>query len=80
MPDRIRQISKHILNVEQGSVYPALYRLGSQGRIKAEWGVSENNRGARFYCLTSTGRKQLEAETGHRKRITRGIDLVPAGT
>ena len=78
--DRIKQMSKDILNVEQGSLYPALYRLEAQGWIKAKWGVSENNRRARFYTLTKAGRRQLEAETAHWKRVTRGIDLVLAGT
>lgn len=74
--DRIQQISGDILRVEQGSLYPALYRLEAQGWIKAEWGVSENNRKARFYRLTTAGRKQLTAETEHWSRITAGINLV----
>ena len=77
--DRIQQMSKDILHVEQGSLYPALYRLEAQGWIKAEWGVSDNNRKARYYKLTSAGRKQLAAEKDHWLRITRGIDLVLAG-
>ena len=74
--DRIQQISQDILRVEQGSLYPALYRLEAQGWIKAEWGVSENNRKARYYKLTAAGRKQLTAETEHWSRITAGINLV----
>ena len=74
--DRIQQMSKDILRVEQGSLYPALYRLEAQGWIKAEWGVSDNNRKARYYELTKTGRKQLEAEKDHWSRITNGINLV----
>ena len=74
--DRIQQMSKDILRVEQGSLYPALYRLEAQGWIKAEWGVSDNNRKARYYKLTAAGRKQLAAEQEHWSRITRGIDLV----
>lgn len=74
--DRIQQISKDILRVEQGSLYPALYRLEAQGWIKAEWGSSENNRRARYYTLTRAGRKQLEAEQQHWARITKGIGLV----
>ena len=74
--DRIQQISKDILRVEQGSLYPALYRLEAQGWIKAEWGSSENNRRARYYTLTKSGRKQLEAEQQHWARITKGIALV----
>lgn len=71
--DRIQQISQEILRVEQGSLYPALYRLEAQGWIKAEWGVSDNNRKARFYKLTAAGRKQLAAEREHWSRIVMGI-------
>jgi PadR family transcriptional regulator PadR len=74
--DRIQQLSRDILRVEQGSLYPALYRLEAQGWIKAEWGVSENNRKARYYKLTAAGRRQLSAETEHWSRITSGINLV----
>lgn len=74
--DRIHQMSQDILRVEQGSLYPALYRLEAQGWIKAEWGVSENNRKARYYKLTAAGRRQLSAETDHWSRITAGINLV----
>lgn len=73
---RIRQISDEVLQVEQGSLYPALYRLEEQGWIKAEWGVSDNNRKARFYSLTSAGRKQLEAETANWEKLTTAINLV----
>lgn len=78
--DRINQMSKEILRVEQGSLYPALYRLEAQGWIKAKWGVSESNRKARYYELTAAGRKQLAAETEHWSRITKGIDLVLGAT
>jgi transcriptional regulator len=78
--DRIQQMSKDILRVEQGSLYPALYRLEAQGWIKAAWGLSENNRKARYYELTSAGRKQLAAEKDHWLRITKGINLVLSGT
>lgn len=78
--DRIQQMSKEILHVEQGSLYPALYRLEAQGWIKARWGLSDNNRRARYYELTNAGRKQLAAEREHWSRITRGINLVLAGT
>jgi PadR family transcriptional regulator PadR len=77
--DRIQQMSKEILHVEQGSLYPALYRLEAQGWIRAEWGTSDNNRRARYYTLTAAGRKQLAAEKEHWARITRGINLVLAG-
>jgi len=78
--DRIQQMSKEILRVEQGSLYPALYRLKAQGWIKAKWGVSDSNRKARYYELTAAGRKQLAAEKEHWVRITKGINLVLAGT
>jgi transcriptional regulator len=78
--DRIQQMSNDILHVEQGSLYPALYRLEAQGWIKAAWGVSDNNRKARYYELTKAGRKQLEAEQEHWSRITKGINSVLART
>jgi PadR family transcriptional regulator PadR len=77
--DRIHQMSQDILRVEQGSLYPALYRLEAQGLIKADWGISENNRKARYYKLTAAGRKQLTAEQEHWARITKGIELVLSG-
>jgi transcriptional regulator len=73
-------MSQDILRVEQGSLYPALYRLEARGWIKAEWGVSENNRKARYYNLIAAGRKQLAAERQHWKRITEGINLVLSAT
>ena len=76
--DRIQQISQEILRVEQGSLYPALYRLEAQGWIKAEWGLSDNKRKARFYKLTTAGRKQLVAEREHWSRIVMGINRVLA--
>ncbi len=78
--DRIQQMSKDILRVEQGSLYPALYRLEAQGWIKAAWGLSDKNRRARYYELNAAGRKQLVAEEEHWSRITRGINLVLSGT
>src|ERR1051326_8334918 len=60
--DRIEQVSKSVLSVGEGSLYPALYRLQDQGWIESEWGVSENNRKAKFYRLTKSGRKQLDRE------------------
>ena len=59
---RIQQISKERLKIEQGSLYPALYRLEHQGWIESEWGESENNRKAKFYRLTTAGRRRLESE------------------
>jgi transcriptional regulator len=76
--DRIQQISDEVLHVEQGSLYPALYRLENEGWIKAEAGLSENNRKARYYKLTAAGRKQLTAETEHWARVTAAIRLVLA--
>lgn len=60
---RIEQISKQRLEIQQGSLYPALYRMEDQGWIKSEWGESENNRKAKFYSLTAAGKKRLAAET-----------------
>src|SRR6266700_2708719 len=60
--DRIEQLSKSVLSVGEGSLYPALYRLQEQGWIESEWGQSDNNRKAKFYRLTKAGRKQLEVE------------------
>jgi len=73
--DRIQQISQD-LKVNQGSLYPALHRLEHQGWIKAEWGVSELGRRARFYRLTATGRKQLARETEMWARLTAAIGRV----
>ena len=74
--DRIQQISLDVLQVNQGSLYPALHRLEHQGWIKAEWGVSELGRRARFYRLTAAGRKQLEHETDAWSRLTAAIGRV----
>ncbi len=76
---RIRQMSDEVLQVEQGSLYPALYRLEERGWIKAQWGVSENNRRARFYELTAAGRKQLATETEDWRRVSAAINLVLKG-
>jgi transcriptional regulator len=74
--DRIQQMSADVLRVEQGSLYPALYRLEAEGWIKAEWGISDTNRKARFYSLTAAGRKQLAAELEHWERITGAVNIV----
>lgn len=76
--DRIHQISADELRVEQGSLYPALYRLEAEGLIRAEWGVSDNNRKARYYELTAAGRKRLAAEVQHWERITAAVNAVLA--
>ena len=77
---RIRQMSDEVLQVEQGSLYPALYRLEDQGWIKSEWGVSDNNRKAKFYSLTATGKKQLNAETANWDRVSAAINMILKGT
>lgn len=74
--ERIQQISQDVLQVNQGSLYPALHRLEHQGWIKAEWGVSELGRRARFYRLTAAGRKQLQQETENWARLTAAIGRV----
>ncbi len=73
---RIRQVSKDVLQVQQGSLYPALHRLEQQGWIKAEWGESENKRRAKFYGLTRDGRKKLEAELSSWERLSSAIGLA----
>ena len=73
---RIRQMSREVLQIEQGSLYPALYRLEQRGWIASEWGISENNRKAKFYRLTPTGRKQLKLETESWQRISAAINFV----
>jgi len=74
--ERIQQISRDVLQVNQGSLYPALHRLERQGWIKAETGISELGRRARFYRLTPAGRKQLEIETGDWARLAGAIGRV----
>jgi PadR family transcriptional regulator len=73
---RIQQISKDVLRVNQGSLYPALRRLERRGWIEAEWGESENNRRARFYHLTKTGRKQLKEETMEWERLAQAVARI----
>ncbi|HYK42171.1 MAG TPA: PadR family transcriptional regulator [Thermoanaerobaculia bacterium] len=75
---RIQQLSEDVLQVNQGSLYPALYRLENQGWIKAEWGVSENNRRAKFYELTRAGRRQLTEETESWERFSAAVARVLA--
>ena len=70
---RIKQISNDALDIPQGSLYPALYRLEHQGLIKAEWGESDNNRKAKFYALTAPGRKRLKEETAGGNRLAAAI-------
>ena len=73
---RIQQLSDDVLAVNQGSLYPALARLEEQGLIEAEWGVSDNNRRARFYSLTKAGRKQLDTETVHWQKMSAAINRI----
>lgn len=73
---RIRQISKEVLQVNQGALYPALHRLEQQGWITAEWGESENNRKAKFYSLTKDGRKYMQREQANWERLAAAIGLV----
>ena len=74
--DRIHQWSDKALAVNQGSLYPALYRLKRQGFIASEWRTTENNRRARYYALTAAGRRQLAAEQRGWQRLSHGIELV----
>jgi transcriptional regulator len=73
---RIQQISRNALQVNQGSLYPALHRLEERGWIRAEWGTSENNRRARFYELTAAGRKQLARETSTWRNYAEAVQLI----
>jgi transcriptional regulator len=75
---RIGQISKETLLIEQGALYPALFRLVSQGLLKSQWGTSDNNRRAKFYELTSAGRKRLRQETEGWNRLADAIATVLA--
>jgi transcriptional regulator len=74
--DRIQQLSQGVLEVNQGSLYPALHRLEHRGWIKAEWGVSDLGRRARFYRLTSAGRRQLEIEIEDWARLSAAISRI----
>src|SRR5690242_6866135 len=73
---RIQQISLDVLQVNQGSLYPALHRVEHRGWIAAEWGTSENNRRAKFYRLTAQGRKQLAAETASWQRFSLAVNRI----
>ena len=75
---RIQQVSEEVLQVNQGSLYPALYRLENQEWIKAEWGTSENNRKAKFYELTRAGRRRLTEETESWERFSAAVARVLA--
>ncbi|HXM15480.1 MAG TPA: PadR family transcriptional regulator [Candidatus Eremiobacteraceae bacterium] len=73
---RIRQISKEVLQVQQGSLYPALHRLEKRGWLTAEWGESENGRQAKFYKLSPKGRKQLQAEESNWERLAQAVTQI----
>jgi len=75
---RIQAVSKEVLQVNQGSLYPALHRLEQQGLISSEWGASENNRQAKYYQLTRTGRKQLTEETKNWERLSEAVARILA--
>ena len=72
----IQTVSENLLRVEEGSLYPALHRMEQDGWLKAEWGVSEKNRDARFYTLTAAGRRQLTLEQASWSRLTDGVARV----
>ncbi len=74
--ERIQQISSDMLRIQQGSLYPALHRLERRGWIKAKWGASENNRRAKYYELSRSGRKQLEVEESAWRKLTAAVGQV----
>jgi PadR family transcriptional regulator PadR len=74
--ERIQQVSSEALHVQQGSLYPALHRLERRGWIKAHWGTSDNNRRAKYYELTRTGRKQLEAEEDAWRKLAAAVGQI----
>ena len=74
--ERVQQISSDVLKIQQGSLYPALHRLERRGWIKATWGASENNRRAKYYDLTLTGKKQLETETESWRKLTAAVNQI----
>jgi PadR family transcriptional regulator PadR len=77
---RLRQMSRELFQVEMGSLYPALCRLEARGWVKADWGVSDNNRKARYYALTAAGRKQLQAETTQWELLSSTINAMLKAT
>jgi PadR family transcriptional regulator PadR len=74
--ERIKQVSREVLQVQQGSLYPALHRLEQQAWIQAEWGESDNNRRAKYYSLTKAGRRQLARETVSWERLSSAISAI----
>jgi PadR family transcriptional regulator PadR len=73
---RVAQISKDVLQIQQGSLYPALHRLERKGWIKAEWGASDNNRRAKYYAITRAGRKQLESVTLTWRKLAIAVEQI----
>jgi PadR family transcriptional regulator PadR len=78
--ERIQQWSENVLQVGQGTLYPALYRLERQGLVKSQWNTTENNRRARYYSLTREGRRRLDGELAQWRRMSRAINLVLGAT
>ena len=78
--ERIKQVSRDALHVQQGSLYPSLHRLERRGWIAAKWRASENNRRAKYYELTATGRRQLQADADEWHRLVAAVELVLAGS
>lgn len=74
--ERIRQVSRDVLQIQQGSLYPALHRLERQGWIRTKWGVSDNNRRAKYYELTPAGRRQLEDESTSWRTLSTAIESI----
>ena len=74
--ERVQQVSSDVLQIQQGSLYPALHRLERRGWIKAKWGTSDNNRRAKYYELTTSGKKQLEVETDSWRRLTAAVTQI----
>ncbi len=72
----LHEVTDDLLKIEEGSLYPALHRLEAQGLIASEWGISDNNRRARFYSLTPRGRKRITVEATHWRRLTDAIARV----
>ena len=77
---RLHQLSDEVLQVEEGSLYPALYRMEQKGWIASEWAITDMNRRARYYRLTRAGRRQVEAETGSWQRLSGAIDRIISAT
>jgi len=76
LSERIQQVSSKVLQVQQGSLYPALHRLERRGWIKAHWGITDNSRRAKYYELTRAGRKQLDAEAGAWRKLSMAVAQV----